>query len=68
MSSREKFSVSADDTSASSTVSQRPACPKCERRMAVRVVAPALLAADLDEVTYACESCSVEVELTVKRT
>jgi hypothetical protein len=36
--------------------------------MAVRVVAPVLLAGDLDEMAYACESCSVEVRLTVKRT
>ena len=47
---------------------KNPPCPTCERRMAVKQVAPVLFASELDDVIYGCEKCGIEVKRTVKRT
>ena len=45
-----------------------PACPKCRRRMTVKLVAPVLFASNLDDVMFGCEECGTEAKRTVKRT
>ena len=44
-----------------------PLCPKCQRRMTVKHVAPVLFATGLDDVVYGCEECGTETKKTVKR-
>ena len=67
MSSQEQFSQSSGPPPVRSTGTRKPVCPHCEQRMVVRTVVPVLFAGSLDDVTYACEGCGVEVKRTVKR-
>jgi DNA-directed RNA polymerase subunit RPC12/RpoP len=47
--------------------SLHPACPKCQRRMTIKQVAPVLFAPNVDDVVYGCEDCGTEIKRSVKR-
>jgi RNase P subunit RPR2 len=47
---------------------KKPACPKCQRSMTVKQVAPVLFASGLDDVVFGCEDCGTEEKRTVRRT
>jgi len=42
-------------------------CPQCGGRMVVRLVAPAMFADDIDDITHRCEGCGAELTRSVKR-
>jgi len=47
--------------------SPHPDCPKCQRRMTIKQVAPVLFASNIDDIVYGCEDCGTEIKRSVKR-
>jgi len=44
-----------------------PACPECLAAMSIRRLDPVVCTSGLQEVTYRCVACNIEVQRTIKR-
>jgi DNA-directed RNA polymerase subunit RPC12/RpoP len=65
MTSQDQSAIS-NGNSSSRAAGIHPNCPRCQHRMRVKQLSPAMLA-DFDDVVYGCERCGTEVKRAIER-